>query len=308
MTINVVLASDDGFAMPLTVAAHSVVRTLEEDEHLDLWLLDMGITAKNRQAVASSLTHPRVDVHWIDSLGDKVSELPNTWPNITRAGYARLFIPQSLPESVDRVLYLDCDVLARTSVGKLYSADMGGHAAMGAPDVQSPFVSSPAAVPWWFRNGRDASEPNINSGVLLMDLVTWRRDGLADEMLRYLTDGRHEFGQDQEAINAVLRTDIALMDPRWNQQSELFQKMYEVELPYDTATLETLRADPWIIHFSNAPKPWNYGGGNHPFVAEWFSELDQTAFAGQRPSLAKHVTKRAKRVPAWALTQLKSKR
>src|SRR5262252_9157634 len=90
------------------------------------------------------LTLPSVSLRWIDSLRGRVDDFPNTWPIITRATYARLFIPEVLPE-VDRVVYLDCDVLVRRDLGALFDSDMGTNWVLGSPDVQAPFV--PFGVP-----------------------------------------------------------------------------------------------------------------------------------------------------------------
>jgi lipopolysaccharide biosynthesis glycosyltransferase len=101
--------------------------------------------------------------------------------------------------------------------------------------------------------------------------------------LAYLTDGRHYFGQDQEALNVVLAGRIGELDPRWNQQSELFLKEYEVILPFTRELIKDLSENPWITHYSNKRKPWHFGH-EHPLLQEWFAYLDQTAFAGWRPT------------------------
>src|SRR5690242_14963241 len=212
--VTVVLAADNGYARPLTVAARSVVDTLAPGRNLQLCVLDMGIEPSDRTLMEASFEHPGVEVVWVDKLQDRVAQFPNTWPIITRATYARIYIPEVLPHS-ERALYLDCDVMARHDVGELFDCDMGGAWAMGSPDVQAPFV--PFGVPNWYASGRTAADLNFNAGVLLMDLDAWRRHGLTEELLRYLTDGRHLRAQDQEAINAVLAGRIGEMDPRWNQ-------------------------------------------------------------------------------------------
>ncbi len=280
--ISVVLAADDGYALPLTVAARSVIDSLDPRSELCVYVLDMGIEAQNRQEVERSLRGDKSEVVWIDSLQSQVRDLPNTWHAITRAGYARIFIPTVVPDDVHRAIYLDCDVIAIRSVHELASSEMNGAAAMGVPDLQSPFVCSPAAVPRWFEAGRSASELNFNSGVMLMDLDAWRERDLTSKLLTYLTDGSHYFGQDQEAINATLAGQIGELDPRWNQQSELFQLEYEVTLPYSREELADLKADPWIIHYSNLGKPWQFGC-QHPMLDRWFASLDRTTFAGWRP-------------------------
>lgn len=281
--VTVVLAADDRYARQLATAARSVIDRLRPARHLQLCVLDMGIDAGNRRLMEATFDDARVDVIWVEDLVDRVDHLPNTWTNITRATYGRLYIPEVLPDTVHRALYLDCDVIARRCVGDLFFSDMDGNAAIAVPDAQSPFVSSTYAVPLWFDAGRAPGELNFNAGVMLMDLDAWRAHGVTAAALEYLTDGRHHFAQDQEAINVVLAGRIGAMDPRWNQQSEIFWNPFAVIQPYGRDVVTRLCEDPWIIHFANRPKPWGFGC-EHPRVDEWFAALDQTAFAGWRPS------------------------
>ena len=82
--------------------------------------------------------------------------------------------------------------------------------------------------------------------------------------MQCLTDGRHLRGEDQEAINAVLGHRIGQVDPRWNQQAEIFwtalDTHYEKFLPYSQETVALIRNDPWIIDYCNAVKPWHHNG------------------------------------------------
>ena len=65
-----------------------------------------------------------MNVIWDTALAERVRDLPETRAKITRAAYARLFLPEILPESIDRVLYLDTDTMARRCVGDLFFSDM----------------------------------------------------------------------------------------------------------------------------------------------------------------------------------------
>jgi lipopolysaccharide biosynthesis glycosyltransferase len=168
---------------------------------------------------------------------------------------------------------------------------MENFAAMGVADAASPFVSSPWGVPYWARYGRRADEMNFNSGVLLMNVAAWREENLAEAAFAYLTDGRHQFMVDQEAINAVLPGRIGEIDPRWNQQSEHFVPRFEATLPYSEDTVRQLLKDPWIVHFTTNMKAWTYGC-THEFRQEWFESLDQTPFRGWRPARPSQVRKR----------------
>src|SRR5262249_55890216 len=156
-TVTAVLAADAGYARPLTVAAYSVIATLDPSLSLRLCILDVGIGAEDRALMEATFRRPRVETLWIDTLRDRVAKLPNTWPAITRATYARIYTPEVLPDT-ERVLYLDCDTLALKNVGELFFSDMKDAWALGCLDVQTPFVSN--FVPNWYEMGRKADEPS----------------------------------------------------------------------------------------------------------------------------------------------------
>lgn len=279
--VRVVMASDDGYARALAVAGRSVISNFDRDRRLELYILDMGISAPNKAALASSFADDRTQVIWLDQARSAVQGLPTMlW--FTTATYARLLIPDLLPPEASRALYLDCDLIVRRSVAELYDANMQGFVALAVPDMGAPFVTSPWGLAHWYDSGRSASDFNFNAGVMLMDLDAWRRDKIGEQALEYVRSDRHQLNQDQEALNAIAGRAIGAVDPRWNQQGELFQKANAVVLPYPRDAVETLRTDPWIVHYSLGSKPWMQGC-EHPFTREWFTYLDQTAFRGWRP-------------------------
>ena len=293
--IAVVLAADDRFSRPLAATVASIVSQLSPGRGLELYLCDMGIGAPNREKIAAAAAHPEARLHWVRTLGEKVGHLPEAVPGISRAAYARLFIPLVLPPGLDRALYLDSDLIVRRCVGELFDSPMGDFAALGVADAGSPYVSSLYGVPYWSRNGRRANDVNFNSGVLLLNLTAWRDEDITRAAVAYLTDGRHQFLVDQEAINAVLPGRIGQVDPHWNVQTEHFQPSHQATLPLDEAQLAELVKDPWIVHFTTAVKAWNYEC-THPFRGEWFACLDQTPYRGWRPSRSAYLAGQARRL------------
>ena len=56
--IAAVLAADDRFSRPLAATVRSIVAQLSRGRELDLYLCDMGITARNREMIAAAAARP----------------------------------------------------------------------------------------------------------------------------------------------------------------------------------------------------------------------------------------------------------
>ena len=145
--IATVLAADDRFSRPMAATVRSIVSQLSPGRGLDLYLCDMGITPQNREKIAAAAAHPEARLHWVETLKEKVEHLPEAVPGVTRAAYARLFIPFVLPSGIDRALYLDSDLIVRRCVGEFFDLPMGDLAALGVADAGSPYVSRCTACP-----------------------------------------------------------------------------------------------------------------------------------------------------------------
>ena len=293
--VTVVLNADDRFSRPLAATIRSIISQLSPGRPLNMYVCDMGITPANRVKIESVAQQDQVNFQWISSLAEKTSHLPADMTHISTAAYGRLFIPRVLPADTEKVLYLDCDLIARRCIGELFDTPIGDFAAMGVADAGSPFVSSIYGVPFWPRYGRKADDVNFNSGVLLLNLPVLREIDFTGAAISYLTDGRHRFLQDQEAINGVLAGRIGHVDPRWNQQTEVFEERFAATLPYSEEEMRGLFKDPWIVHFTTPAKAWNYES-THPFREEWFKNLDETPYRGWRPKRSQYLAGQAGKV------------
>jgi lipopolysaccharide biosynthesis glycosyltransferase len=223
--VRVAFATDDGYARPLAVAGGSVIRHLGKDRSLELYVLDMGISKLNRRKIEESFASPQVKISWIIGRQEAVSGLPSGGPWITRSTYARLLLSDVLPAHVDRVLYLDCDLVVRRCIGELYDLEFDGAVALAVQATAAPFVCSLWGVGGWFEAGRAASDVNFNAGVMLIDLAAWRREKIGQAALEFAwaCDPDHLLVVDQEALNATIGLRIRSID---HQQSELFSPCF----------------------------------------------------------------------------------
>lgn len=179
--------------------------------------------------------------------------------HLTQASYYRLLLPQLLPESVDRVLYLDSDTVVLSSVRAVFDEDVEESALAAVPDIASEKLSS-----YW------SLDRYINSGVMLMNLKRWREHGYARQCIEFVAQNAVKCRLlDQDAINAMLAGDIRLLPSRWNMQ-------------VISDCLDVTPLDVGIVHFIGGSKPWHEWYGN-PLGKHYWQYLNASPWRGADP-------------------------
>jgi lipopolysaccharide biosynthesis glycosyltransferase len=287
----VVCASDDGYALPLAVAIHSAARHLDPGRRLRVFLLDAGLSPPVERRLRRAWRDAPLDLEIVRP--DLAAIRALAVPAYPSAGvYLRLLTPELLPEDVERAIYLDSDVVVCADLARLWESDLGGRPLGAIQDASIPFFDAERALPdleavreilWsvrgvanWEELGLDPCSPYLNSGVLLMDLAAWRREASARRLLDCLREQRAHAGMpDQYVLNVVFAGRWQALDLRWNAPPALFAHRAPGGSPFDAATLSRARAEPWIVHYVGALKPWSWDG--HVAWRERFqTELAQT--------------------------------
>jgi lipopolysaccharide biosynthesis glycosyltransferase len=184
---------------------------------------------------------------------ERIAGLP-TKDFTRKATWYRIFLPELLPD-VDRILYLDADLIVLDEVAPLWQLDLDGRWLGAVTNVfQHNHLHRPAEL------GLAGPEVYFNAGVLLMNLGEMRRDSCSDALLDYAVRNAELIEwRDQDALNVVLGERRLALHPRWNLMNSalLFPSAAEV---YGRDVLEEARARPAIRHFEgpDANKPWHY--------------------------------------------------
>jgi len=187
--------------------------------------------------------------------------------HVSAAALLRLRLGELLP-AVDRVLYLDADMLVLRDLRPLLATDLshalaaavidyGLHAAteherqLGAGDHRRHVRETLGWDPDDFTY--------VNAGLLLLDLAALRRDDFAERATRLVLDHPSRFlWRDQDAVNLLLAGRIRLLDPRWNAlvwHLEREERRHFAR-PAERVVAALQRRDPWILHLTGLYKPW----------------------------------------------------
>jgi lipopolysaccharide biosynthesis glycosyltransferase len=161
--------------------------------------------------------------------------------------YLRLFVSEYVDATLDKVLYLDSDLIIRKDIEALWAADIQDYFA--AAVVEPHFHENP---------GITAGEPYFNSGVMLINLARWRE---GDLVRQFIACAKERFSMlpywDQDILNIVLRGRVAFLSPRWNFHA-IYAEMLPGQLRLSRDEFLEMRRDPDVIHFTSKHKPWHY--------------------------------------------------
>jgi lipopolysaccharide biosynthesis glycosyltransferase len=291
--IVVVCASDDNYAMQLAVTVRSALVNLRGDNTILLFIIDGGIKNHNKQKILKSLDSEKCEVQFIpqpDSLPkNDIAEVNNhlspdgkTKNFLPIATFFRLLIPEILPDELEKVIYLDCDLVVRGNLEQLWQIDLGDNYVLAAQDTWILYVSSPNGLLNYQELKISPDSKYFNAGVLVINLKKWRTDDICAKAINYLKQKTEYIRyHDQDILNSLLSGKWGELDPRWNcSPSSVYGFSSWKESPFSEEVYNDLIRDPYIIHYLSKKKPWT---SRHTLLKEYFFEyVDMTAWSGWR--------------------------
>lgn len=172
--------------------------------------------------------------------------------HVSKASLLKYYIAEALPE-LDKVLYLDSDVLVLHDLNKIFRNDVS--------DVYLAAVKDPS----WFFENTHVLELNLeergfyfNTGVLLMNLKKFRDDDLLAK-LEDFTNNNFRTYMDQDAYNVVVGKEVALLPFEDNVMNFFFEHVDLETLAnfYGRRwqNLEEVFANATVLHFASSKKP-----------------------------------------------------
>ena len=269
--IHIVMAGDDNYMPHMAAAAASCV--VNTAEPVALYALSDNISETSKERLRKSLAalNKQTELRFIDITPEKLKGLKGEG-HITAATYMRYFIPEILPD-VDKVIYLDTDLIVRKDLSPLYDTDVSGYplAAVREPYMERKYRR---------RCGIPPNTPVFNAGVLLMNLKYWRETGLGQKALEYsLKTGRN----DQKTLNKLLVGNFLPLNLTWNVSKGFFREYYKFTCSEKRqAELRPLIKDPAVVHATGKVKLWDREY-YYPFRDEFFRYLAMTEWKDAEP-------------------------
>jgi len=252
--MNLLFSLDENYIPPLKVLLKSIFNN-HPYETFDIFIMYSSLTNQQLEDLSKYIKCHGSSPQFIlaDNFFDVDSKRFIT-RYYTLDMYSWLFAPYILPKEVDRILYLDPDIINMNDFTEFYNMDFEG----------SSFIATNYKFKTlWFQpfnnirlNMNLDSDEYFNTGVVLMNLERLRKVGNSNDIVQSIYNNKDVLIlPDQDVFNALYDQDILKVSwKKYNMDPKVFDKFEKVKP--SKYNLSWVQDNVVFIHFSGDHKPW----------------------------------------------------
>lgn len=285
LTMNVLYSSDNNYAQHMGVSIWSLLENNSEFNTINIYIIENEISIQNKNRLNQiEKEFVNAKIHYIPfSQYNHLLNLNMPW-YISISAYARLFVDSALPNTVHRVLYLDCDTLVCGSLYELWNYDLHKNIVGAVQDTVGDNSKR--------QLGLNVTQKYFNSGMLLLDLDMWRQLKMEQKCINFINQYQgNVHHHDQGVLNSLLYDKVEIVPMKFNVITihyffniKKIRKFYKEHAEFYTdKEIDEAKNKPVILHFtpSLTSRPW-VKGCKHPLRNKYWDNLEKTPWKGAR--------------------------
>ena len=278
--INLASSADKNF-LPYTYVMLFSMLQQHHEEAIRFFLLHDGLNGKDLQPFHDLCSNSGNQfVSLVINAGEFVNfqkiSTSKYWP---LSAYFRLRLMENLPADVDRILYLDGDIIVNNNLLVFYYMDMGDNLIAACSDMTSLETSSmERRLSSWMEPFLSLlrNERYFNSGVMLYDVERYRKKYHENPYFRLFPKYAEQIlCPDQDLLNLAHQDETLLLDPME------YNCMPYVAYRVAGKSYTEIKSEAKILHFAGR-KPWESGNHIHyPAEKIWWETAFETIYSDE---------------------------
>ena len=275
--INIVFASDDNYAQHIAVVIASIMAKTKEK--VCFFVINDNISSEKITKLKNTAVKLNTTVEFIAVPEEQFKNVYLSG-HVSKAAYFRLALADIMPDDIEKVIYLDVDLLVYDDIKNLWQNDIKKYALAAVPDF-GIMASNRLCRQKKEVIGLPKGKAYFNSGVLLINLKKWRQENYTKQILEIINENQFPH-HDQDALNKIFMEDWLQIDLRWNIIPPVFNLFTKILLnkTFRNQAINAKR-NPGIIHYAGRYKPWEFSY-HQDFNDMYYKYLKQTAFADEK--------------------------
>lgn len=247
--MNVLVAINKGYLRHFYVMLTSLLDNTQSE--LFVYVMHDDLEADDKERIKNRFSRARFSFIFMEK------SLCAGFPTTKRYPYTiyyRIFAPLLLPKGLDRVLYLDCDLVVHNPIDEFYGQDFQNRV----------FVACSHTGRWMrfinrVRLGGDKDSVYMNTGVLLMNLTLLRELINVEKLKEYtLRCKRRLVLFDQDVLYAFFGNQVLEEDSLVYNLSDRQIRLHNW-FHRDKITADWVEENNVIAHYIGRNKPWKKG-------------------------------------------------
>lgn len=260
--MHIVFSADNNFVNQLAVTIASILINSNAEDKFLFYVLDGGILDKNKERILQLKKIKDFELEFLEINEGEFSNCPiNSHFKIPT--YFRIKLPSLV--QLEKILYMDCDIIVRKSVKDLYNYDVKEVYAAVVEDICFE-------VPWLKNHTKNLGlNKYFNAGIALLNLKKMREENIEQKCFDFITNCPEKIVcVDQDVLNAVFSDNVLFVDEKYNFQ-------HNNMLPLINKLYNLLSKDLVVLHFVWCKKPWCFNKSLN-FIIEYYFYLFKTPF------------------------------
>ncbi len=283
--MNLVWSTSDSYS---EIAATSILSALENSqdvECINIYVIDMGLSEKHKDWIRKIVDSYKRNLFFLNRVN--IEKLVGETINVGRwhiSTFSRLFLSTILSEDIKKVIYIDCDMIIRHSLKKLWEMDMCETWVMSADDCRGEKYRDNIGIP--------RKSIYTNNGLMVINLEAWKKNDVESMFIEFIKKYNGDITyMDQGVLNGVLQPihKVKLLPLCYNAQTACYDLGYEgleaCRKPvwaYSREEFNSGIVDPTVVHFTtcfmSGTRPW-FKNDHHPYRNEFLKYRNMTPWS-----------------------------
>jgi len=278
--INITFGINDTYAKYCSATIASVLtnhKLLSDEDKIHFFILG-NLSDATKTKLLSLKRIQDFECSFINIDDSVFSKIPLKGYHVS--GCYRLLIPEILPSSVEKIIYLDSDLILNIDIKKLWDINIDSH-------LLAAVIDEP-------QNNR--KNTYFNAGISVYNVKNLKAFNFPDKWRGYveaLPKGATLKYYDQDILNAII-DNVLFLPPSWNVEKYNLRQMLK-----SGKSISELSKEIYIIHYTTQAKPW-FPLSDHPFknlyvkyakMTPWADEIANHSLTAKTSYLAKLILK-----------------
>lgn len=267
--VNVAFAADRAYLPHTAAMLQSMLSRADQTRQINLFFLSTNVKPIGLAHLQEVVDiHPNAHLHVLPVGRAFEGSYRSSSRAPSNATYNRFLLFDLLP-SLDRLLYVDGDMIFHGDVCEIFDTDMGDAQIAAVPDyimtrtLTGPTPTIDPDVPDLADYHRDVlglSDAQIaryfNAGLMLLNMGAMDVAATGAALMKEAEAGRYLF-RDQDILNVHFKDSLMVLDGRYNVFNTHADGYGRVPAPGFAAAMAA-RKDPFVTHYAAGNyKPWN---------------------------------------------------